>query len=372
MEVIVGYYSSTFSATLAFFTSDLGFRVETIYPADGPTTAVIAAHGVRLRLTDDVDVSPMRFRIKVEPAQSKLIPGTTIAVLNTGVVIDVVDAHPPLMLPPLAASYEIARLASTAGGFTAGRAGMLYRDLVPTRCGGRYIASHIKILDEGPVPDYVHWHDVRFQMIYVVRGSVEVVYEGQGPAFTMVAGDCVLQPPTIRHRVLHASAGLEVVEIGCPAIHATNADAAMVLPSPSRYAEDYTWRGQRFCRFISAEVPWERVVGPSSPRLAGFERRDVGFAAATVGVASAIVARAVTPSSSASSPPLLRAHNGEFVLRFVLSGTAVLVREGEVDDDALAVGDSVVVPAGIAHALHNWSDSFAFLEVSLPGTLEWS
>ena len=26
----------------------------------------------------------------------------------------------------------------------------------------------------------------------------------------------------------------------------------------------------------------------------------------------------------------------------------------------------------LAHALHNWSDSFAFLEVSLPGTLEWS
>src|SRR5262252_8208510 len=37
-------------ATLAFFTDRLGFRVETIFPADDPRVAVIAAHGVRLRL----------------------------------------------------------------------------------------------------------------------------------------------------------------------------------------------------------------------------------------------------------------------------------------------------------------------------------
>ena len=34
-----------------------------------------------------------------------------------------------------------------------GRAGMRYRDLIPDRLGGAFIASHIRILEGGPVPD---------------------------------------------------------------------------------------------------------------------------------------------------------------------------------------------------------------------------
>src|SRR5678816_2907520 len=48
-----------------------------------------------------------------------------------------------------------------------GRAGMEYRDLLPDRLGGRLIASHIRIRDGGPVPDYVHYHAIDFQLIYV-------------------------------------------------------------------------------------------------------------------------------------------------------------------------------------------------------------
>ena len=35
----------------------------------------------------------------------------------------------------------------------AGRAGMVYRDLIPDRLGGAFIASHITIPEGGPVPD---------------------------------------------------------------------------------------------------------------------------------------------------------------------------------------------------------------------------
>jgi hypothetical protein len=35
--------------------------------------------------------------------------------------------------------------------FLRGRAGMDYRDLLPGRLGGRYIASHIRIASGGPV-----------------------------------------------------------------------------------------------------------------------------------------------------------------------------------------------------------------------------
>ena len=108
---------------------------------------------------------------------------------------------------------------------------MRYRDLIPDRWGGSFVASHITIPEGGPVPDYVHFHKVRFQMIFVKSGWVRLVYEDQGDPFVMVAGDCVLQPPEIRHRVLESSPGLEVIEIGCPALHETIADWSLALPN---------------------------------------------------------------------------------------------------------------------------------------------
>ena len=51
-----------------------------------------------------------------------------------------------------------------------GRAGMEYRDLIPDRLDGRVIASHIRIAEGGEVPDYVHYHKIKFQMIYCKAG----------------------------------------------------------------------------------------------------------------------------------------------------------------------------------------------------------
>ena len=50
---------------------------------------------------------------------------------------------------------------------------------------------------------------MRFQLIVVMSGWVELVYEGQGAPFVLRAGQAVTQPPTIRHRVLRCSDGLE-------------------------------------------------------------------------------------------------------------------------------------------------------------------
>jgi uncharacterized RmlC-like cupin family protein len=124
---------------------------------------------------------------------------------------------------------------------------MDYRDLVPDRCGGAVIASHIRVDSGGPVADYVHYHDVRVQLIFCVRGWVRLVYEDRGDPFVMTAGDCVVQPPQIRHRVLECSAGLEVVEVASPARHATHVDHGLALPTPRH---DRTYGDQRFawCR----------------------------------------------------------------------------------------------------------------------------
>ena len=63
------------------------------------------------------------------------------------------------------------------------------------------------------------------------KGWVRLAYEGQGEPFILEAGDCVLQPPEIRHRVLESSAGAEVIELGSPAEHITMADHDMTLPN---------------------------------------------------------------------------------------------------------------------------------------------
>ncbi len=126
-----------------------------------------------------------------------------------------------------------------------GRAGMEYRDLIPDRLGGKVIASHIRIAKGGEVPDYVHYHKVCFQMIYCRAGWVRVVYEDQGPPFVMSAGDYVLQPPGIRHRVLESSAGAEVIEVSAPGEHETWVEHELELPT-AELKPDRVFAGQRF------------------------------------------------------------------------------------------------------------------------------
>ena len=211
-----------------------------------------------------------------------------------------------------------------------GRAGMRYRDLLPGRLGGRFIASRIQIAEGGPVPDYVHFHRIRFQLITCVRGWVRVVYEDQGPPFVMNPGDCVLQPPEIRHRVLESSPGLEVIELGCPAEHATLADHELALPTATLRPER-EFGGQRFVRHQAALAAWERADGR--------EWRDTGIAAATHGLADVRIVRAHREQADV--------HHGELLFRAVLEGTLTLRCDG-VPDEALGAGDSFVIPAASA------------------------
>src|SRR4051812_12396669 len=208
---------------LDFFVGELGFRIETIFPADEPRVASLSGHGLRLRL-EPVVGDPGAIRLPGPAGTSRLAPN--------GTRIEFFDPDPPVEVPPLAPAFVLTRAAEgpVAGE---GRAGMLYRDLIPGRLGGRFIASHISIPEGGPVADWVHFHKIRFQMIFCRRGWARLVYEDQGPPFPMQAGDCVLQPPRIRHRVLESSDGFEVVEIGCPALHETLADHGMTLPTPT-------------------------------------------------------------------------------------------------------------------------------------------
>jgi len=270
-----------------------GYRLDIIFPADEPHSATLSREGASVRLVSRPDAP-----------------------------------RPTASLPPFEPRFLITR----GGASGEGRAGMSYRDLIPGRLGGRYIASHISV-PGGPVADWVHYHHVRFQMIAVRRGWVRVVYEDQGEPFVMHAGDLVLQPPGIRHRVLESSPGLEVVEVGCPALHETLADHEMELPI-ARGDPDRLFDGQRFLWHVAADG------GP------------IDLAGATGGLADARLVQ------TAIDVP---AHDGELVFGFVMEGHGELDCEGA---HQLGPTDAFVIPPDRPWRVGNVSDDFQLLHVT--------
>jgi mannose-6-phosphate isomerase-like protein (cupin superfamily) len=287
----------------------LGMRLEIIYPADDPHSAILTHDGMSLRLTSRPDAPPA-----------------------------------PADLPGFVPQFVVTQ-AGTASG--EGRAGMHYRDLIPGRLGGRYIASHIMIAEGGPVADWVHFHRIAVQLICVRKGWVRVVYQDQGAPFVMAAGDVVLQPPGIRHRVLESSLGLEVVEITCPALHETFAEHEMALPNGNAgAARDY--EGQRFLHHVAATSPWIPWHGA--------EAQATGVRDATGGLADA---RTLRPGASPiiAVPP----HDGELAFGFVLEGS---VRLDCRDTHSLGPADSFVIPPGEAWQLAEMSGDLRLLHVT--------
>ncbi len=92
-----------------------------------------------------------------------------------------------------------------------------YRDLGLSKAtGGRYHAQVIRAsapCEDGTGP---HRHALEFQMVYVLKGWARFDYEGQGEV-TLKPGDCVLQPPGIRHELTACSDDMELLEVTSPA-----------------------------------------------------------------------------------------------------------------------------------------------------------
>jgi quercetin dioxygenase-like cupin family protein len=284
-----------------------GGRLDVIYPADQPHTAIMRHNGQLVRLTTCPEAPP---------------PG------------DLGEFRPEFLL-------------TTAGASPGeGRAGMLYRDLIPSRLGGRYIASHITIPNGGPVADWVHFHRIAFQLIVVRSGWVRVVYEDQGDPFVMLPGDLVVQPPTIRHQVLESSDGLEVIEIGSPALHETVADHELELPT-GRVDPQRDFGGQRFLRHVAADKPWTEFDGS--------EAQETQVAEVTKG---AVTARMLRPASARIAIPPC---DGELVFGFVMAGGARLDCCG---DHTIGPADAFVVPPGEAWSLDRMSPDFQLLHVT--------
>ena len=94
-----------------------------------------------------------------------------------------------------------------------------YRDLGLAPATGGMVQAHVIRMikpfntDEVAIP---HYHDVEFQMVYVLKGWFSSEFEGEG-VHTFHAGSCWIQPPRIKHTVLGYSDDCELLEIVLPA-----------------------------------------------------------------------------------------------------------------------------------------------------------
>lgn len=344
--------SNDLTADIDFF-SETGFRLDYIFPSDDPAVAIMSGHGINVRLDKSATCSPSTIHILTD-YPDEVANGEKEFSAPNGTIFQVHPKSYELVTPPTQHKFEVRQL-QDSDPWVIGRAGMQYRDLIPDRLGGSIIASHIRIPDGGPVPDMVHYHTIGFQLIFCYSGWVKLVYEDQGPPFILNAGDCVTQPPQIRHRVLEASDNLEVIEIGVPADHMTTIDHEMELPTwqnnPHR-----EFQGQKFCHHLLKEATWKPW------RIEGFEFRDTGINKATQGVASVHVAK---PSGDGLTPQL-SSHNSDILFTFLMNGEMELAAEGQISQK-LKKGDAFVIPPDLKHQVSNCSNDLELLEISLPG-----
>jgi quercetin dioxygenase-like cupin family protein len=308
---------------------DAGFRVHSLGPADDPRWAVVFSRHPDAPAVLRLDVGAYR-RGHRRPYLA-VQPGHDIAAVDwlhgSVVVDDQADGWPgPDRIRPSPVFND-----SDDAGSVVGRAGLRYRDLLPGRWNGEFIASHIHIPTGGPVPDYVHYHDVDFQLIFCHRGWVRVVYEDQGEPFVLHPGDAVLQAPGIRHRVLESSDDLYVVEVSSPAEHPTYVEQQLDLPNGSRRGRRYG--SQHYVHFVFDRAPQEQI--------GQMMVRSLGLEAATD---NRYGARVIEATQAPVRPPALNA--ADFGLLVVLDGTATVAVDGTAtgaEGRELGVGQAVAV-----------------------------
>ncbi len=99
------------------------------------------------------------------------------------------------------------------------RAYAKYRDLGIAEASHGLAQAHVIRL-QGPCDpaevSKLHFHDVEFQMVYVLKGWVRTYMDGQGETL-MTEGSAWTQPPKIKHMILDYSDDVELLEVILPA-----------------------------------------------------------------------------------------------------------------------------------------------------------
>ena len=341
------------SEDLQFFTQTLGMRLDKIYPAEDPAVAVVSGHGIRLRLDRDAATASAATIRLLSHDPDSLAGGKRELIAPNGTLIKIDHLKPAINIPPTKHEFVVSKFSDAKVSWVTGRAGMQYRDLIPSQLGGAIIASHIIIPGVGgPVPDMVHYHSVRFQLIFCYKGWCDLIYEDQGPQFRLHAGNCVIQPPEIRHRVLYSSGDSQFIEVGIPAHHMTTIDHAMTLPTDT-VNHDREFNGQKFIHFKKDNAQWK----PS--RLKGFRFKDTGVSDATKGVASVHVVQYDGGLTEWCT------HNFDICFTFLLEGNMKLECKGDNGGHYIEAGDAFVLPPNMSTKYSQCSGDLELLEVCI-------
>jgi hypothetical protein len=94
-----------------------------------------------------------------------------------------------------------------------------YRDLGVAAASNGLAQAHVIRLIGPCNPAEVsklHFHDVEFQMVYVLKGWVKTYMEGQGETLMQV-GSAWTQPPRLKHLIMDYSDDVELLEVILPA-----------------------------------------------------------------------------------------------------------------------------------------------------------
>ena len=94
-----------------------------------------------------------------------------------------------------------------------------YRDLGVAEASSGVARAHVIRLIGPCDPNEVsklHFHDVEFQMVYVLKGWVKTYMEGVGET-TFGEGSSWTQPPRIKHLIMDYSDNVELLEVILPA-----------------------------------------------------------------------------------------------------------------------------------------------------------
>jgi len=332
-------------ADVDFFTRKIGLNLLSLFPADNPVQAELAGMGLSLRLELQSETAHGHIVIKTEDSarESLRSPGGINVSWESlrGQNRQTVKEH----------RLEICTLRSTSP-WVVGKAGTQTRELIPSRLGGSVIASHIRIPNGGPVADKVHYHTTSFQLVFCVQGWITLVFEDQGEPITLKAGDCVSQPPHIRHKVLETSNGLEVIEISMPADHVTAIDEQKQLPD-IRLDSHRSYDGQQFCLHRNSDARWQ------PHRLPGFACCDTGVALASNNIAGVRVLKATHELF-----PYSAVHTADMLFSFVLAGSV------RIEKHLLVAGDAFTMPPDDSYQIADISSDVSILEVSVPGVFQ--
>ncbi|MGE0748950.1 MAG: cupin domain-containing protein [Rhodospirillales bacterium] len=226
-----------------------------------------------------------------------------------------------------------------------------YRDLgVAAATGGAVDAYIMRAVQPCTAPFGLHRHDLGFELLFLLKGRLDLYFEGAG-RFATTAGTAIYQPPMIAHDVEGWSNDLELLEIIAPADFRT--DALKPDEAPRTGIDG---------------IPRLSIVGTGQSVYTRdglrpqFAYRDLGVRAATGGAWQAHLLRA---TGAGTAPIGMHRHALDFQMVYVMSGWVRFFYEGH-GEMTLGPGDCVNQPPGIAHDVLAWSADLELFELTAP------